>query len=199
MVLVELTQIPTFDLPVARLREHLRLGTGFADDMLQDGVLETALRGAVAAIEARTGKVLFERGFRWTLSAWRSRELQEMPVAPVTGLISINTVTRSGDVTAIDIDDVVLVPDTHRPQLRAAGSHLPVIPTHGTVQVSFTAGYSPDWVGLPGDLGQALMLLAAHFYEARHEGVDGDGNMPFGVVSLIERYRTVRVLGGAHA
>ncbi len=199
MTLVELTSIPTFDLPIAALREHLRLGTGFADDAMQDPVLEGALRGAIAAIEGRTGKVLFERGFRWTVSAWRSREVQEMPVAPVTGILSITTETRHGDSTAIDLDTVVLRRDAHRPQLRAVGSYLPVIPTHGTAQVSFTAGYSPDWTGLPADLGQALMLLAAYYYEIRHETVGVDGNMPFGVVSLIERYRTVRVLGGAQA
>ncbi len=43
------------------------------------------------------------------------------------------------------------------------------------------------------------MLLAAHYYEIRAEAPVGDGNMPFGVASLIERYRTVRILGGAVA
>jgi uncharacterized phiE125 gp8 family phage protein len=39
-------------------------------------------------------------------------------------------------------------------------------------------------------------MLAAHYYEYRHEmGLSG-GCMPFGVSSLIERYRTVRLLGG---
>ena len=47
-----------FALPLAALRDHLRLGTGFGDDSLQDGVLEQALRGAIAAIEGRTEKAL---------------------------------------------------------------------------------------------------------------------------------------------
>ena len=49
---------------------------------------------------------------------------------------------------------------------------------------------------LPADLGQAVLLLAAHYYEFRHETQLGDGCMPFGVTSLIERYRTVRVFAG---
>jgi uncharacterized phiE125 gp8 family phage protein len=62
-----------------------------------------------------------------------------------------------------------------------------------------SAGYAPDWAGLPADLGQAVLLLAAHYYEYRHETALGDGCMPFGVTSLIERYRTVRLMAGGGA
>ncbi len=41
-----------------------------------------------------------------------------------------------------------------------------------------------------------MLLLAAHYYEYRHETALGGGCMPFGVTSLTERYRTVRLLGG---
>jgi len=41
-----------------------------------------------------------------------------------------------------------------------------------------------------------VLLLAAHYYEHRTETALGEGCMPFGVASLIERYRKVRLLGG---
>ncbi|MCA8881878.1 MAG: head-tail connector protein [Rhodobacteraceae bacterium] len=197
MKLVDLTGIATIDLPIAEFRSHLRLGTGFADDALQDPILEASLRTAVAAIEARTGKVLFERSFRWVVSAWRSPSVQALPVAPVSALTSIVTISRAGDVTATNLTDVVLMEDLHRPQLRAAAMCLPVIPVNGVAEVTFTAGFSPDWLGMPADIAQAVLLLAAHYYEIRHEEPTNDGNMPYGVASLIERYRTVRILGGA--
>ncbi|PWR03052.1 hypothetical protein DKT77_08940 [Meridianimarinicoccus roseus] len=199
MKLVELTPIPTGDLPLAALRAHLRLGTGFTDDDLQDPVLETALRAALAAIEARTGKLLFERSFRWTVSAWRSPRVQALPVAPVNMLVSLTVTTRTGDVTLADMSDVVLEEDTHRPLMHAVRPCLPDIPALGQAVLTFTAGYSQDWAGMPPDLAHAVLLLAAHFYELRHEITTHDGNMPFGVSSLIDRYRTVRVLGGAPA
>jgi uncharacterized phiE125 gp8 family phage protein len=40
-------------------------------------------------------------------------------------------------------------------------------------------------------------MLAAHFYEYRHETALGSGCMPFGVTSLIERYRPLRLSLGA--
>jgi uncharacterized phiE125 gp8 family phage protein len=197
MMLAELSDIPTWDLPIAQFRSHLRLGSGFSDDAFQDSVLESCLRGGLAAIEARTGKALYQRGFRWTLTAWRSPGVQALPVAPVDSITGIKTITRGGDEFAVDLSTVQLVVDSQRPRLQAVGASLPAIPTGGSAEVSFVAGYSPDWVGLPSDLAQAVMMLAAHYYEVRHEQPMNDGNMPFGVSSLIDRYRTVRILGGA--
>ena len=37
------------------------------------------------------------------------------------------------------------------------------------------------------------MLLASHYYEFRHETTLSEGCMPFGVTSLIERYRVMRL------
>lgn len=199
MMLAEITQTPVTDLPLPEFREHLRLSTGFSDDDLQDPILEASLRGALAAIEARTGKVLFSRGFRWSVPAWRSPDVQALPVAPVQSIDSLATVTRHGDSTLIDPVSYYLEQDFQRPLLKAESACLPHVPTGGMAEVSFTAGFAPDWAGLPGDLKQAVMLLAAHFYETRHEDPGHDGNMPFGVTGLIETYRTVRVLGGAVA
>ena len=69
MMLVEETTVPTAALPVAQFKDHMRLGSGFADDDLQDGLLESHLRAAIAVIEARTSKILIARNFMWTLSA----------------------------------------------------------------------------------------------------------------------------------
>ena len=70
MMLTELTS-RRGDLPLAALRAHLRLGTGFADDDLQDRFWQSLLRAALAAIEARTGKILIRRAISWTIAAWR--------------------------------------------------------------------------------------------------------------------------------
>ena len=63
MMLIEETNVPDAVLPVEAFRMHLRLGTGFAQDGLQDPVLRSFLRAAMAAVEARTGKVLIIRRF----------------------------------------------------------------------------------------------------------------------------------------
>ena len=72
MLLTELNQTASADLPVAGLKDHLRLGTAFGVDGLQDGLIEAHLRAAIAVIEARIGKALLTRNFKLTLPDWRN-------------------------------------------------------------------------------------------------------------------------------
>ena len=196
MMLVEQTTVPSAALPVAEFKDHLLLGTGFADDALQDGILENYLRASIAAIEARTGKILVTKQYTWSLTAWRETCRQALPLAPVFGLDELRIVDRTGAATIIDPAIYNVEPDMHRPRVWASGASLPSIPLGGTAELDFVAGYGAMWSNVPVDLGQAVFLLAAHYYESRAATSDGAGAMPFGVNTLIDRYRNVRVLGG---
>ncbi|WP_300516699.1 head-tail connector protein [Aliiroseovarius sp.] len=199
MMLVEQTTVPGAALPVAEFKDHLRLGTGFADDGVQDGVLEAYLRAAMAAIEARTGKILLTRSFSWTLTAWRDLAAQALPVAPVSAITGVSITDRLGVDEVIASNRYVLEPDMQRPRLVSTGIVLPAIPVGGQVEIAFDAGFGPAWVDIPADLNQAVMLLAGHYYEHRHDSASDDGVMPHGVNMLIQRYRTVRLFGGGGA
>jgi uncharacterized phiE125 gp8 family phage protein len=196
MMLMEQTQMATAALPVAEFRDHMRLGTGFDDDGVQDGALETFLRVAIAAVEGRTGKVLISRDFLYTLRAWRDLGAQVLPVAPVTAINSFVIVDRTGAETTIDAAKYMLEQDMQRPRLVSTGFVLPQIPVAGEARIAFTAGFATRWGDLPADLAQAVFLLAAHYYEHRHETAVGEALMPFGVRTLLERYRTLRLFGG---
>ncbi|MDP4031638.1 MAG: hypothetical protein Q8P60_02080 [Pseudorhodobacter sp.] len=199
MMLIEQTTVPGSALPVQALKDHLRLGTGFADDGMQDGLIESYLRAAMAAIEGRIGKVLITRQFLWVLENWRSGSEQALPVAPVTTVVSVTLLDGAGGAVVVDAGRYRLVPDTHRPKLTAAGMLLPLVPMDGRIEVVFEAGFGAAWAAVPADLAQAVLLLAAEYYERRHEAGVREGGLPFGVVTLIERWRTVRVLGGGAA
>lgn len=195
-MLVEETTVPQSALPVAQLKDHMRLGSGFSDDGVQDDLLEGYLRASIAAIEARTGKILIEREFSWTLTAWRDLRRQPLPIAPVNAITGVMLIGMHGDETFADGDAWVLEPDAQRPGLKAAGACLPGVPVNGSVRIGMLAGFGPEWDDLPADLGQAVLMLAAHFYEYRHDVAHGTPAMPFGVSALIERYRTVRLFMG---
>ena len=199
MILTESTTVPTLALPIAAFKTHLRLGTGFADDSLQDGLLESTLRAAMAAIEGRIGKVLIARRYLWVIEDWRNGSEQALPVAPVTAVVSVTVVDSAEVAVVIDPARYKLVQDTHRPKLVATGLALPLVPMAGRIEVVFDAGFGAAWTSVPADLAQAVLLLAAEYYEHRSESGVRDGGLPFGVVTLIERWRTVRVLGGGTA
>lgn len=197
MMLIEETAVPLAALPLTEFKAHLRLGSGFAEDDLQDAVLESFLRAAIAAIEARTGKILIERAFSWLLHQWRDQMGQALPVAPVTAVNELVLIDRNEAEEVVDPALYRLDADMQRPRLRPVGTLLPNVPSGGSVRIGFAAGFGAAWGDLPSDLGQAVLLLAAHYYEYRHETSLGDGCMPFGVTSLIERYRTVRIFAGS--
>ncbi|WP_299603126.1 head-tail connector protein [uncultured Tateyamaria sp.] len=197
MMLNEETTVPDAALPVEEFKAHLRLGSGFGNDTVQDAVLVSFLRAAVAAIEARTGKALIEHDFSLSVSSLATTDAVAFPVAPVTAVHTVTFVDRAGAETSVAGDTYWLERDTHRPRLRSVGHSLPQIPAAGTMRVSFTAGFGAVWSDIPADLAQAVMLLAAHYYEFRNETALSEGCMPFGVTSLIERYRPIRLGGGA--
>lgn len=192
-MVTEIAPVADAVLPVTRLKDHLRLGGGFAEDQIQDGLLAGFLRAALAAIEGQTGKALLRRDFEWQITAWRDGRSEVMPVAPVVALIGIAQVDAQGTETVAQAN---LRQDMQQPAL--VGAPLPAVPEQGFVKVVYTAGYAVDFDHLPADLSQAVMLLAAHYYEHRNETALGSGCMPFGVSSLIDRYRPMRLtLGGA--
>ena len=195
MMLTEETPVPSLALPVEEMKDHLRMGSGFADDGLQDGLIETQLRAALAAIEGRIGKMLFQRRFLWALEDWRDEE-QALPVAPVSGVVSVTLVDAAGGEVVVPSGAYRLVKDLHRPRLAGKGTALPTIPSEGAVKVVFDAGFGAAWTDIPVDLRQAVLLLAGEFYEHRHDDGAQAAGLPFGVVTLIERWRTVRILGG---
>jgi uncharacterized phiE125 gp8 family phage protein len=199
MELIELAAVPDEALPVLLLSDHLRLGSGFADDGLQAGLLRSYLRAALAAIEGRTGKALFARRFRWVLGGWRDPAGQALPLAPVAAVVSVLLRPVAGDAVVVDPSRWRLQRDMHRPRLVPASGLLPAVPEGGTVEVEFDGGFGPAFGDVPGDLAQAVLLLAAHYHEFRHDGGAIGAPMPFGVLALAERWRTVRVLGGGAA
>lgn len=190
MMLTEEGAVAGADLPVALLKQHLRLGTGFADDGMQDALVESHLRAAIVTIEGRIGKMLIRRRFRWEIAGWRSASAQALPVAPVAAVLSV---TVGG--TVIAADRYRLQRDAHRPRLVPVAG---LLPEGGAVEIGFEAGFGA-WADVPADLAQAVMLLAAEFYEHRHEAGRRESGLPRSVVMLIERWRTVRVLGGGAA
>ncbi len=196
MMLTELTVVPGASLPVQALKDHLRLGTGFTEDGMQDGLIEAYLRAAMAAVEGRIGKVLLARKYRLTLDDWRAAGEQPLPVAPVSGIVSVTVLDAADVATVVAAGRYRLVPDLHRPKLAAVGVLLPTVPMDGRAEVVFDAGFGTGWGQVPADLAQAVILLAAEYYEVRQGGESREAGLPFAVQALIERWRTVRVLGG---
>ncbi len=196
-MLIEEAIVPDEVLPLAAFKAHLRLGTGFAEDDVQEPVLVSFLRAALAAIEARIGKALIAREFSWSVTHWRDAACETLPLAPVSQVSAVELVDASKASAALDPAQYGLEQDGQRPKLISLGAGFESIPRGGKAVIRFVAGYGEAWDDVPNDLAQAVFLLAAHYYEYRDETALARGCMPFGVQSLLERYRPMRLFTGA--
>ncbi|MEM9011810.1 MAG: head-tail connector protein [Pseudomonadota bacterium] len=195
MILTEIAPAAALPVPLREFAAHIRLGTGFEDDGSEDALLEVYLRAAAAAIEARTGKALVTRRLGLQLTRWRAPCAHGLPVAPVAAVETVRLIDELGAATEVDATRWTLVPDAQMPQLVGArGGTLPTIPINGRAEITFQAGFGPSWNDVPSDLRQAVMLLAASYYEQRAEVGGGMAKpMPFGVAALLEPHCAVRM------
>jgi uncharacterized phiE125 gp8 family phage protein len=198
MILTEVSAPPVAAVPVRAFAQHLALGSGFADDGSQDAALEIYLRAAMAAIEARLGRAMLAREFSLSLPCWREESSHTLPIGPLRSVESVTLIDADGSEEAADPDAWSVLRDSQRPRLVGRfGRSLPRIPRSGRAEIRFVAGFGASWDEVPADLRQATFLLAAHFYENRSVTGAVAGSMPFGVIMLLEAYRTARIGGGA--
>ena len=116
-----------------------------------------------------------------------------MPLAPVTSVEAVRLLDGAEMPTEVATSAYRLEMDAHFPILRATGTCLPAPVSGGQVEIVATVGFASQWSEVPADLRQAVLMLAAHYYEYRNDTALGGGCMPFGVTSLIARYRPVRM------
>lgn len=192
-MLIEETSVPDAVLPIDALKAHIRASSGFGQNDIQDDVLRSFFRAAMSAIEARIGKALIERVFEWTSSGWADPQRQQLPIAPITAISRITLVAHDGVQSDLDPATYWLKRDAQAPSVRPKNGTLPCPESGGEVLVQFSAGYAATWEDIPRDLQQAVMMLAAHYYEYRQDTGLAGGCMPFGVTSLIERFRMLRL------
>lgn len=193
MNIVEETSVPAEALPLLEFREHLRLGSGFPDDSLQDTLLESTLRAAIGAIEYRTGKALFRRSFVLRVEGWATGSFQPILRGPLVQVSSVRLVASDGGVTEVPGATYKVVPDDFKAGLQAIQA-LPSVPLNGHAEIRFEAGYGVEWSDIPESLAQAVMVLGAHFYETR--GGSQETGLPLLVRVLIEAFRDLRLFGG---
>ncbi len=183
---------PAASMPMTEFAGHLRLGFGFADDGAEDALLEGYLRSAVAAVEARSGQALIARAFVLQVTGWDARGYLVLPVGPVAAVDVIRFVRSDGAVT-LDPAQWALEPGNARQRLTGPGGEaLPPVPKGAIAELEFTAGHGVDWEAVPGDLRQAVLLLAAHYHESRHGEAKHRG-LPPAVGALLAPHRLARL------
>lgn len=196
MMMVELTSIPTEVLPVEAFAHHLRLAEGFGNIPGQSDRLEGCLRSAVAALEARLGKVFIERQFRQCTRVGATADYWPLSIAPVSAIHSVSVVKVDGTQVPVAPETYTLLQDDHRPQVVSRVGAMPVLGRHDKGETVYTAGYGPTWDDVPPALQQATLMLAEELFE-RGPNEATLHELPCAVCLLVEPFRDMRLRYGS--
>lgn len=173
------------------IKAHSRID--YADD---DAELQAMVTAARTHVERFTGRALITQTWTATLSDFPapSRTIR-LPKPPFQEVVAIDYYDADGasqsftGYSAAALGDIgALWPETSWPATATRPD---------AVTVEWTAGYGDAADDVPADIREAIMLVAAHFYEHRVAAMPGESairRLPFGVLELVDPYRE-RVFG----
>lgn len=193
MLLTETAPAGVNPVPLREMAAHLRLASGFSDDGSEDSLLELYLRNATAVIERQTAKALISRSYLLQVVCWNRSGHLRLPVGPVEAIDGIELI-RPGSTVTLSPAEWVLEPGLSQQRVTGpGGTPLRPIPHGALAHLTMTAGFGATWNDVPDDLRHAVLLLATHYYENRAGDLELDAGLPFGVSSVLMRYRPVRI------
>lgn len=187
-----LTAAPAVEpLTVDEAKTHLRIDHGDDDTLLASLIASSRLN-----IEAALDLALITQSWSWKLDAWPDPGVLELPVRPVPSVEAVRITRSDGTVDELSPDQFHVDGSSTPPRLVATSGAWPNpgIPALG-IEIAFTAGFGNAASDVPQPIRQALLMLAAHWYEHREPvEIGGEGTRIPGTVSaLLMPYRMVRL------
>lgn len=175
-------------LTVPDLKDFLRV-THDAEDALLGRLITTARQ----MVESAASRILLTQAWRIVRDAWPPSGLLLPPLAPVVAIAAARLRHGDGGETALPLSAFTLRGDRTPAVIAVQRANVPEPDRAvGGIEFDLVLGYGAAPEDVPGDLVQAVRLLAAHLYERREEaGVAG--LLPDGVAALLRPYRMVRL------
>jgi uncharacterized phiE125 gp8 family phage protein len=189
MALTLLTPPAAEPVALADARAHLRL-----DATEEDALLGSLLTAARMAVEAAARYALLPQSWRLTLDDWPTQPV-EIPLAPVLTLDAVRVATIGGSMLTIDPAFYEVDTTGTPPRLAARrGQAWPMPATRlAGIAIDFTAGHAAA-AEVPAPLKQAILLLAAHWFENREPvPLGAKAELPAMVAALIAPYRRLHL------
>lgn len=174
---------------LAETRQFLRLDAADEDDLL--AMLVTAAR---LLVEAASGRCLVDQHWRIALDRWpRTGEIR-LPLAPVSAILAARVYDSAG--TAQQVAPGVLTLDraADPPLIRISQGVAEPGRAHGGIEIDVVAGFGPNAAAVPAPLRQAVLRLAARWFEERGDVASRDAaSLPRPIAALVAPYRRVKL------
>ncbi len=173
-------------------KAHCRIDSDTEDTLVSSLILAARLH-----VEHSLGFALLSQNWSLYLDRWPDKPFVELPLAPLIGIDAVRLYSPTGSWVTLDPGLFFADAVSRRPRLARAEAQ--VWPAPGRelngIEIAFTAGYGASADDVPAPLRQAILLLVAHWYEAREPVTFGDDAelVPLTVASLVAPYREARL------
>ena len=173
-------------LSLAEAKAHLRL-----DAADEDQLVERLIAAARASVESATRLVMIAQSWRVSLEVWPREGVVSLPVRPLLSVDAVRAFDASGAATLVPAGDYEVDREAGTVAAKAGAAGFAPSLSAGGIEVDFTAGFGPAGADVPAPLRQAMLMLAAHWFEHRSAVAVGDvpEPVPAGVAALTAPYR----------
>ena len=166
-------------------------------DSSQDDVLvSTLITAARIHIETTIGKVLVTESWSYFLDKWPKSKVIYFPLDPIQTIEEIRFHTTDDTFIVLSSDEYSTDFVSNHPRLlfngtKPAGSSQKL----NQLEIRFLAGYGDTPEDVPADLKQALLMLAAHWFEQRDPIAFGGSfaEVPRTIQALLNNYKKYKV------
>ncbi|MDQ0317836.1 head-tail connector protein [Amorphus orientalis] len=170
---------------LAEAKAHLRVDA--ADD---DTLIGDLIAAARRHVEIATGRALIAQGWRIIREDMKAAGLLRLEPQPILSVDAVTLRRADGTASVLASDRYVVDLATARLRMLASGEPL----AGSQVEVDVTAGYGSGASDVPAPLRQAVLMLAAHWYQHREAALaDPPEPVALGLASLVRPFRLTRV------
>jgi len=187
-----LTAAPALEpVSVSEAKDYLRV-----DSAVEDPVVASLILAARLHIEGALDIAMVTQSWSLFLDGWPEDGRVSIPLGPLKSVDSVKVYDADDTAQTVSPQTYAVDLSSLRPRLvRQAGA---VWPTPGRaangIEIALTAGYGDTTDKVPQPIRQAVLMLAAHWYEQREPVVfEKPDELPHGVADLLKPYRQVRL------
>lgn len=174
---------------LAEAKAFLRLDQSAEDDLL--GTLITAAR---LMVEAASGRLLVDQAWRIVIDHWPDGGEIRLPLSPVSAITAARVYDVLGVAQPVAPEALQLDTLSDPPFVRIAGEVPEIGRARGAVEIDVVAGFGPTASAVPALLRQAVLRLAARWFEQRGDVVGRDAEaLPTEIMALVAPFRRARL------
>ncbi|MDP3257593.1 hypothetical protein [Bosea sp. (in: a-proteobacteria)] len=174
---------------LAEARAFLRL-----EETAEDELLTTLITAARLMVEAASGRLLVDQSWRIVIDRWPQGGVLRLPLAPVGAITAARVYDALGIAQPVQPSALRLDTSADPPLLQVVGEVPEIGRAQGAIEIDVMAGFGATAAAVPALLRQAVLRLAARWFEHRGDVVGRDAEaLPPEILALVAPFRRARL------